>query len=59
LELATLGGARAMGLDKEIGSLELGKKADLAMVNLEGFIDCPGMTPTFMASWFIGPKPVT
>jgi len=34
LELATLGSARALGLDDEIGSLTPGKRADLAVVSL-------------------------
>lgn len=36
LELATLGGARALGLDEETGTLAPGKRADLTVVSLAG-----------------------
>ncbi len=34
IELATLGGAKAVGLDDKVGTLEPGKQADLAVVSL-------------------------
>ncbi|MBZ5625092.1 MAG: amidohydrolase family protein [Acidobacteriia bacterium] len=43
LEMATIRGARALGLEKEIGSLEGGKRADLIMVRL----DRPNAVPLY------------
>lgn len=34
LRIATLGGAEALGLDSEIGSIETGKQADIAVISL-------------------------
>jgi 5-methylthioadenosine/S-adenosylhomocysteine deaminase len=35
VEMATIDGARALHMDKEIGSLEVGKKADLILISLD------------------------
>jgi 5-methylthioadenosine/S-adenosylhomocysteine deaminase len=45
LEMATVRGARALGMEKEIGSLETGKRADLIMVR----IDRPHAQPLYDA----------
>ncbi len=41
LEMATINGAKAMGLDEEIGSIEVGKKADFIIIDM----DKPHLTP--------------
>ena len=43
VEMATIDGARALHMDKEIGSLEAGKKADLILIGL----DAPNAVPMY------------
>jgi 5-methylthioadenosine/S-adenosylhomocysteine deaminase len=45
LEMATINGARALGLDKEIGSLETGKRADLVVVSMARARQTPMYNP--------------
>lgn len=45
LQMATLGGARVLGLDKVIGSLEVGKRADIIVIDLNQ----PHLTPFYNA----------
>jgi cytosine/adenosine deaminase-related metal-dependent hydrolase len=66
LELATLGSARALGVDEEVGSLAPGKQADLAVVSLIGSPYYPwedpaaavvfGGSPDRVAATFVGGK---
>ena len=41
IEMATLGGAKAMGIEDQVGSLEIGKLADIIIINM----DHTGLTP--------------
>jgi 5-methylthioadenosine/S-adenosylhomocysteine deaminase len=43
LKLATIGGAKVLGLDKLIGSIEAGKKADIILVDMNQ----PHLTPLY------------
>ncbi len=45
LEMATIGGARALGMEQEIGSLEAGKRADLIVVRMSGTRQTPLYDP--------------
>lgn len=44
LKMATVGGAACLGVEKEVGSLEAGKKADIILVNLRS----PHLYPLFL-----------
>jgi 5-methylthioadenosine/S-adenosylhomocysteine deaminase len=41
IEMVTLGGARALGLDEEIGTLEAGKQADVIVISLDNIAQQP------------------
>ncbi|MGV7116124.1 5'-deoxyadenosine deaminase [Paenibacillus kyungheensis] len=41
LRMATMGGAEVLGMAKEIGSLEVGKKADVVLLDLEDYHTFP------------------
>jgi cytosine/adenosine deaminase-related metal-dependent hydrolase len=67
LELGTLGSARALGLDSEVGSLAAGKRADLAVVSLAGSAYLPwedpagavvfGGSPDRVVATYVGGEP--
>lgn len=45
LEMATIGGARALGMERTIGSLEAGKRADLIVVSMDSARQTPMYDP--------------
>jgi 5-methylthioadenosine/S-adenosylhomocysteine deaminase len=45
LEMATVGGARALGMESRIGSLETGKRADVILVDVSGARQTPMYDP--------------
>jgi len=48
LRMATIGGAEVLGMEREIGSIETGKLADLILLDLEDY----HVYPSFDVDWF-------
>jgi 5-methylthioadenosine/S-adenosylhomocysteine deaminase len=59
LDWATLGGAKIMGLAEEIGSLEVGKKADLFVLSLNSAKIVPAHDPVATLVYSAGEENVT
>lgn len=59
LRMATLNGARALGLEKRIGSIEPGKQADLCAVALDSLLTRPCFDPASHLVYVAGREHVT
>lgn len=58
LEMATMGGAVALGLDRRIGSLTPGKDADLMLISCRDINTTPVVDPVGMAVFYANPSNV-
>ncbi len=58
LEMATIGGARAAGLDRVIGSLTPGKKADIALISGLDINTAPVIDPVGTVVFYANPSNV-
>ena len=59
LRMATINGAKALGLDSEIGSLEIGKSADIVAVDLGNIENQPVYCPVSQLIYSAGRENVT
>lgn len=59
LHMATLGGARALGLDTEIGSIRVGKMADLCALNINDSMLAPCYDPASLLAYSAGREHVS
>jgi 5-methylthioadenosine/S-adenosylhomocysteine deaminase len=59
LEMATLNAAKALGLDDKIGSIEIGKKADVVAVKLSDIVISPCYDPVSHLVYTCGREHVT
>ena len=59
LECATLGGARALGLEARIGSIEVAKEADLVAIDLSGARSQPVYDPASQVVYSAGREDVS
>jgi 5-methylthioadenosine/S-adenosylhomocysteine deaminase len=59
LRMATLGGAKALGLEREIGSIEIGKAADLCAVRVDDAALAPCYDPASLLAYSAGREHVS
>lgn len=59
LRMATIDGARALGWDDEIGSLEVGKRADFVLFDLDHFEWTPYDDPLQALVWSVSPASIS